>query len=70
MICTMSKRYATDKGFDDALMLDYRGLVAEATGANFFVVMNGKLHTPIADCFLDGITRLRHRATLLELAIA
>ena len=56
-ICTMSKQIAEEQGFDDALMLDYRGLVAEATGANIFFVINGKLHTPIADCFLNGITR-------------
>ena len=57
MICTMSKHAAEDQGFHDALMLDYRGLVAEATGANIFLVMEGKLHTPTPDCFLDGITR-------------
>lgn len=57
MICTLSKRAATEQGFDDALMLDYRGYVAEATGANFFMVVDGVIHTPIADCFLDGITR-------------
>lgn len=58
MICTLSKHEAETKGFHDALMLDYRGQVAEATGANvFFVMGDGKLHTPIPDCFLDGITR-------------
>jgi len=58
MICTLSKHEAEDMGFDDALMLDYRGQIVEATGANIFMVMgDGKLHTPIPDCFLDGITR-------------
>ena len=57
MICTMSKHAAEAKGYADALMLDYRGLVAEATGANIVFVKDGTLHTPIPDCFLDGITR-------------
>jgi branched-chain amino acid aminotransferase len=57
MICTMSKHAAEAKGFHDALMLDWRGQVAEATGANIFLVIDGKLHTPTPDCFLDGITR-------------
>lgn len=57
MICTMSKHEAESRGYGDAMMLDYRGLVAEATGANMFFVKDGKLHTPIADCFLNGITR-------------
>lgn len=57
MICTMSKHAAEDKGFTDALMLDYRGYVAEATGANIIFVEDGVLHTPKPDCFLDGITR-------------
>jgi branched-chain amino acid aminotransferase len=57
MICTLSKHDAEAKGYDDALMLDYRGLLAEGTGANLFLVMDGKLHTPLPDCFLDGITR-------------
>ena len=58
MICTLAKHEAERKGFQDALMMDYRGYVAEATGANiFFVDGNGKMHTPIADCFLNGITR-------------
>jgi branched-chain amino acid aminotransferase len=57
MICTMAKDQATRNGYDDALMLDYRGLVAEATGANIFLLKNGVLHTPTPDCFLDGITR-------------
>jgi branched-chain amino acid aminotransferase len=57
MICTLSKHKAEQEGFDDALMLDWRGQVAEATGANVFFVMNGEIHTPKPDCFLDGITR-------------
>ena len=57
MICTLSKHAAEARGYHDALMLDYRGLVAEATGANIFFSKDGKLHTPTPDCFLDGITR-------------
>lgn len=57
MICTLSKHAAERKGLDDSLLLDWRGQVAEATGANIFFVMDGKLHTPTPDCFLDGITR-------------
>ncbi len=57
MICTISKHAAEREGFADALMLDWRGYVAEATGANVFFVKDGVLHTPIPDCFLDGITR-------------
>jgi branched-chain amino acid aminotransferase len=57
MICTLSKHMAEETGYDDALMYDWRGLVAEATGANLFLVIDGKLHTPTPDCFLDGITR-------------
>mgnify|MGYP003578087017 CR=1 FL=1 len=57
MICTMSKHAAEAKGYADAMMYDYRGLVAEATGANMFFVKDGRLHTPTPDCFLDGITR-------------
>ena len=65
MICTLSKHEAEAKGYSDALMLDYRGQVAEATGANvFFRMPDGKLHTPLADCFLDGITR----RTVMKLA--
>ena len=64
MICTLSKHAAEAKGFSDALMLDWRGLVAEATGANVFFVKDGKVHTPDADCFLNGITR----QTVIELA--
>jgi branched-chain amino acid aminotransferase len=57
MICTLSKHAAHDRGFDDAMMLDWRGQVAEATGANIFFVKDGVVHTPTPDCFLDGITR-------------
>lgn len=57
MICTLSKHAAEDKGYADAMMLDWRGQVAEATGANIFFVKDGELHTPTPDCFLDGITR-------------
>jgi branched-chain amino acid aminotransferase len=57
MICTLSKHTAESKGYADAMMLDYRGYVAEATGANIFFIKDGSLHTPIADCFLNGITR-------------
>ena len=57
MICTLSKHDAEAKGYDDALMLDYRGYLAEGTGANLFLVIDGRLHTPLPDCFLDGITR-------------
>jgi len=57
MICTMSKHAAEARGFGDAMMLDYRGYVAEATGANMFFVKDGEAHTPLADCFLNGITR-------------
>ena len=64
MICTISKHAAEAKGYADALMLDWRGQVAEATGANVFFVKDGRLHTPVPDCFLDGITR----RTVIELA--
>jgi branched-chain amino acid aminotransferase len=57
MICTIAKDRALKAGFDDALMLDWRGHVAEATGANAFFVIDGALHTPAPDCFLDGVTR-------------
>ncbi len=57
MICTMSKHAAMAKGYSDAMMLDYRGYVAEATGANLFFVKDGEVHTPKADCFLNGLTR-------------
>ncbi|WP_299815236.1 branched-chain amino acid aminotransferase [uncultured Roseibium sp.] len=57
MICTISKHAAESKGYTDALMLDWRGQVAEATGANVFFIKDGKIHTPTPDCFLNGITR-------------
>jgi branched-chain amino acid aminotransferase len=57
MICTIEKHRAERAGFADALMLDWRGRVAECTGANVFLVKDGTLHTPVPDCFLDGITR-------------
>tara|TARA_B100000989_G_scaffold249204_1_gene196769 strand:+ start:311 stop:1186 length:876 start_codon:yes stop_codon:yes gene_type:complete len=65
MICSLSKHKAESNGFDDALMLDYRNFIAEATGANIFFVKNKKIFTPIADCFLDGITR----KTVMDIAI-
>ncbi|MEQ8296904.1 MAG: branched-chain amino acid aminotransferase [Nitratireductor sp.] len=64
MICTLSKHAAEAKGYADALMFDWRGHVAEATGANVFFVKDGVIHTPNPDCFLDGITR----RTVIELA--
>jgi branched-chain amino acid aminotransferase len=64
MICTISKHEAERKGYADALMLDWRGRVAEATGANVFFVKDGVIHTPTPDCFLDGITR----RTVIDLA--
>ena len=57
MICTMSKHAAEAKGCSDAMMFDYRGYVAEATGANIFFVKDGEVHTPLPDCFLNGLTR-------------
>ena len=57
MICTIEKHRAEKEGYADALMLDWRGQIAEATGANIFFVKDGVLHTPLPDCFLDGITR-------------
>ena len=65
MICTLAKHDAEAQGYADAMMLDYRGYVAESTGANMFFVRDGEVHTPIADCFLDGITR-RTAIRLLE----
>ncbi len=64
MICTLSKHAAERKGCQDSLMFDYRGQVAEATGANIFFLQDGVLHTPTPDCFLDGITR----RTVMDLA--
>lgn len=66
MICTLSKHRAEKRGYADALMLDWRGHVAEATGANIFFVKDGVIHTPTPDCFLDGITR----RTAIDLAKA
>ena len=57
MICTISKHRAERKGYADAMMLDWQGRVAECTGANIFFTKDGAIHTPIADCFLNGITR-------------
>jgi branched-chain amino acid aminotransferase len=57
MIGSLAKLKAEQEGYADALMLDWRGLVAETTGANVFFVIDGNLHTPVPDCFLDGITR-------------
>ncbi len=65
-ICTLGKHEAEQNGYHDALMLDWRGQVAEATGANFFMVKNGEIHTPTPDCFLNGITR----CTVIDLARA
>jgi branched-chain amino acid aminotransferase len=64
MICTMAKHAAENRGYNDALMLDWRGQVAEATGANAFFVRDSEIHTPTPDCFLDGITR----RTVMDLA--
>jgi branched-chain amino acid aminotransferase len=66
MICTLSKHEAEAKGLADAMMYDWRGLVAEATGANMFFVKDNRLFTPHADCFLNGITR----QTVMDLARA
>ena len=64
MIATLSKKHADERGYDDALMFDWRGQVAEATGANAFFIRNGSLYTPTPDCFLNGITR----QTVMDLA--
>ncbi len=64
MICTLSRHSVEPDGYDDALMLDWRGQIAETTGANIFLAQNGVLHTPTPDCFLDGITR----RTVMDLA--
>ncbi len=66
MICTLSKQEAELRGYDDALMLDWKGQVAEATGANIFFIIDNEIHTPVPDCFLDGITR----RTVIEIAKA
>lgn len=66
MICTIEKHRAERAGYSDALMLDYRGRVAECTGANVFLIKEGVIHTPEPDCFLDGITR----RTVIDLAKA
>src|SRR5690606_14323752 len=66
MICTLAKHAAERAGYNDALMLDWRGQVAEATGANIFLIQDGVIHTPKPDCFLDGITR----RTVIDLARA
>jgi len=64
MICTLSKHRAEKRGYADAMMLDWQGRVAECTGANIFFTKDGAIHTPLADCFLDGITR----RTVIDLA--
>jgi branched-chain amino acid aminotransferase len=64
MIATLSKKHADERGYDDALMFDWRGQVAEATGANAFFIKDGALYTPTPDCFLNGITR----QTVMDLA--
>jgi branched-chain amino acid aminotransferase len=64
MICTLARHDAQAKGYDDALMFDWRGQVAEATGANAFFIRDGQIHTPTPDCFLNGITR----QTVIDLA--
>ncbi len=64
MICTLAKHESQDKGYDDAMMFDWRGQVAEGTGANAFFIKDGVIHTPTPDCFLNGITR----QTVIELA--
>ncbi|MBL8537640.1 MAG: branched-chain amino acid aminotransferase [Hyphomonadaceae bacterium] len=64
MICTLSKHAAEDAGFNDALMFDWRGQIAEATGANIFFIRDGVIHTPTPDCFLNGLTR----QTVIDLA--
>jgi branched-chain amino acid aminotransferase len=66
MICTISKHAAEKDGFTDAMMLDYRGYVAESTGSNVFFIKDGVIHTPLPDCFLNGITR----QSLIKLAQA
>ncbi|MGG7645070.1 branched-chain amino acid aminotransferase [Rhodovulum sp. YNF3179] len=70
MICTMSKHAAEARGCSDAMMFDYRGYVAEATGANIFFVKDGEVHTPTPDCFLNGITRQTVIGMLRERGVA
>jgi branched-chain amino acid aminotransferase len=70
MIATMSKHAAEAKGCSDAMMFDYRGYVAEATGANIFFVKDGEVHTPTADAFLNGLTRQTVIEMLKEKGIA
>ena len=60
MICTLSKHEAEKNGYTDALMLDYKGRVSESTGSNIFLVINGEIHTPVPDCFLNGITTVSY----------
>ena len=69
MICTLSKHAAEAKGCSDAIMMDYRGHVAEATGANVFFVQDGAIHTPLPDCFLNGLTRQTVIAMLRERSV-
>ncbi len=69
MICTMSKHAAEAKGCSDAMMFDYRGYVAEATGANIFFVKDGEVHTPLPDCFLNGLTRQTVIGMLKEMGV-
>lgn len=64
MICTLSKRQAEQDGYHDCLFLDWRGQISEATAANIFIIIDGEIHTPTPDCFLNGITRL----TVIDLA--
>jgi branched-chain amino acid aminotransferase len=64
MICTLSKRQAEQNGYQDCLFLDWRGQISEATAANIFIIIDGEIHTPTPDCFLNGITRL----TVIDLA--
>lgn len=69
MICTISKHAVEDEGYDDALMLDYRGYIAEASAANFFAVKDGVLLTPTPDCFLNGLTRQTVMALAKDMGI-